>query len=100
MKKIKLTWKQHNIMFKYRKIKFLTYYDIIDDPENKEIEMYQRIRLPVKVCFTLISPLLFIWYGVPTTISAVVDTWKRDSVGADTIDREWFYQKLKELEDV
>ena len=38
MKKIKLTWKQHNKMFKYRKIKFLTYYDIIDDPDNKEIE--------------------------------------------------------------
>lgn len=95
--KIKISRKKHNKMFPKRKAKFLTYYEIIDDPSNKDIGMYQRVRLSVKVLFTIISPFLFIWYGVPTTIKSVIETWKSDEVGADTINREWFYDKLKEM---
>jgi len=94
---IKISRKEHNIMFKYRQCKFLTFYEIVDNPENKDIEMYQKIRLISKILFTLISPVLVLWAGFPAVFKSVKEAWVADNVGADTVNREWFYKRLSEI---
>lgn len=93
--KIKLTIAQHNKLFKYRQVKLLTYYEIIDDPQNKEVEMYQYIRLPVRIVCFLLSPLAILVGGVPAMIGVIKDCIKKHEVGADTINREWLYEQLR-----
>ena len=92
---IKLSIKQHNRMFEYRKVKLLTYYEIIDDPKNRDIEMYQYIRLPVRILAIILSPLAIFVGGVPAVITVLKESINKVQVGADTIDREWFYKRLK-----
>ena len=97
--KVKISRKEHNLMFKYRQCKFLTFYEIIDDPKNKDIEMYQKIRLISKILFTLVSPVLVLWFGFPSVFKSVKESWVVSNVGADTVSREWFYKRLKEIRD-
>ncbi|MEG1091689.1 MAG: hypothetical protein RSE38_10185 [Acinetobacter sp.] len=95
--KIKLSIKQHNKLFKYRQAKFLTYYEIIDDPQNRDIEMRQYIRLPVRVVGVLLSPLAIFIGGVPAMITLIKECWNKTEVGADTVNREWLYAELEKL---
>ncbi|WP_180136549.1 hypothetical protein [Acinetobacter sp. YH12066] len=94
-RKIKLTIRQHNKLFRYRQVKFLTYYEIIDDPQKRDIEMRQYIRLPVRVISILLSPLAILVGGVPAMITLIKECLVKTKVGADTINREWFYEQLR-----
>ena len=93
--KIKLTLRQHNKLFKYRKVKFLTYYEIIDDPQNRNIEMYQHIRFPVRILVFLLSPLVIFIGGIPAMITLIKECLSNKEVGADTVNREWFYKEVE-----
>ena len=94
--KVKLSIAQHNRIFKARKVKFLTYYEIIDDPQNRDIEMYQYMRLPVRIIAFLLSPLAILIGGVPAMINVVKECLSNKELGADTVNRHWFYKKLRE----
>lgn len=94
-KQIKLTITQHNRIFKYRKVKFLTRYEIIDDPQNRDIEMRQYIRLPVRIIYILLSPIAILFGGIPLMLSLIKECLSNKDVGADTINREWFYKELR-----
>lgn len=92
---VKISKKQHNRIFKYRQVKWLTYYEIIDDPNKKDIEMYRYIRIPVRIVCIIFSPLAIFVGGVPAMISIIKECWKNKKVvGADTIDRDWFYREM------
>lgn len=93
--KVKLTISQHNKIFKYRKVKFLTYYEIIDDPQNMDIEMYQYMRLPVRIIAFLLSPLAILIGGVPAMINVAKECLSNKNLGADTVNKHWFYNKLR-----
>ncbi len=95
--KIKLTTKQHNKLFKYRKVKFLTYYEIIDNPEKRDIEMYQRIRFLARILVFMLSPLAIFIGGMPSMITLIKECLSNKEVGADTINREWFYSELERI---
>lgn len=93
--KVKLSKKQHNRIFKYRQTKWLTYYEIIDDPNERDIEMFQYIRMPVRIVCIFLSPLAIFVGGVPAMINVIKECWENKKViGADTINREWFYEEL------
>lgn len=62
--KIKLTWRQHSKLFPNRKAGVLTYYELVDDPQKRSLEMYQYIRMPVRVVAVLLSPLAIFVGGV------------------------------------
>ena len=93
-KVIKLTRAQHNQLFKYRQVKWLTYYEIIDDPQKKYLEMYRYIRMPMRVLGILLSPLAIFVGGVPAMVGLIKECWNKTEVGADTVRREWFYEEL------
>ena len=93
--KIKLTIAQHNRIFKYRKVKFLTYYEIIDDPQERDIEMYQYIRLPIRFIVLLLSPLVIFIGGFPAMINVIKECLSNKSIGADTVNKHWFYKELR-----
>ena len=93
--KVKLSIRQHNKLFKYRQVKLLTRYEIIDDPQNRDIEMYQYIRFPVRILAVILSPLAIIQGGVPAMIEMIKECLSGKNIGADTINREWFYKELK-----
>lgn len=93
--KIKLTIKQHNKLFKYRKVKIFTYYEIIDDPKNRDIEMYEYIRLPFRVLAVILSPLAIIIGGYPSVINLIKECINKNKVGADTVNRDWLYKQLE-----
>lgn len=97
--KIRLSIRQHNKLFKYRKVKLLTFYEITDDVQNKDIEMRQYIRLPVRVISIVLSPLAILFGGIPAMIRLVKECWNKTEVGADTIDREWFYSQLNKMKE-
>lgn len=97
--KIKLTLRQHNKIFKYRKVKFLTYYEIIDDPQNRDMEMYQYIRFPARILIFLLSPLVIFVGGIPAMVTLIKECLSNKEVGADTINREWFYKELKRIKN-
>lgn len=92
---VKLSIAQHNRIFKNRKVKFLTYYEIIDDPQNREIHMYQYMRFPVRVAAFLLSPLAILIGGVPAMINVAKECLSNKDVGADTVNKHWFYQQLR-----
>lgn len=93
--KVKLTIAQHNKIFKYRKVRFLTYYEIIDDPQNRDIEMYQYMRLPVRIIAFLLSPLAILIGGFPAMISVAKECLSNKNLGADTVNKHWFYKELR-----
>ena len=93
--KIKLTLRQHNKLFKYRKVKFLTYYEIIDDPQKRDIEMYQYIRFPMRILVFLLSPLVIFIGGIPAMITLIKECLSNKEVGADKVNREWFYKEVE-----
>lgn len=97
--KIKLTLRQHNKLFKYRKVKFLTYYEIIDDPQNRDMEMYQYIRFPARIFIFLLSPLVIFVGGIPAMVTLIKECLSNKEVGADTINREWFYKEIKRIKN-
>lgn len=97
--KVKLTIAQHNKIFKYRQVKLLTYYEIIDDPQKRDIEMRQYIRLPVRVISILLSPLAILVGGVPAMITLIKECLTKTEVGADTVNREWFYKTQRGAND-
>lgn len=93
--KVKISIKDHNRLFKYRQIKWLTYYEIIDDPQKRDLEMYQYIRMPVRVLGILLSPLAIFVGGVPAMVGLIKECWSKTKVvGADSFGREWFYREL------
>lgn len=93
--RVKLTIRQHNRIFKNRKVKFLTYYEIIDDPQNRKIHMYQYMRFPVRVVAFLLSPLVILIGGVPAMIGLIKECLSNKDVGANTINRAWLYEQLR-----
>lgn len=93
--KVKLSISQHNKIFKYHKIKFLSYYEIIDDTQNRDIEMYQYIRLPIRIMAFLLSPLAILIGGVPAMINVAKECLSNKEIGADTVNRDWFYGQLR-----
>ena len=95
--KIKLSIKQHNRIFKYRKVKLLTYYEIVDDPQKREIEMYQYIRLPIRILAIALSPLVILVGGVPAMIQVVKECTTNKQCGADSVNRFWFYKELEKV---
>lgn len=97
--KVKLTRSQYKQMkmFKYRKLKLLTYYEIIDDPQNKDMEMYQYVRLPVRIIAIILSPLAIFVGGVPASISLIKECLTKKQVGADTFSKELFYKELEQV---
>ena len=97
VKKIKLSIKEHNKLFKYRQVKWMTYYEIIDDIDKRELEMIQYIRLPARMLWLVLSPLVIFVGGVPAFIKFVKELLTKTQVGADKIDRDWFYTQMKEL---
>lgn len=98
--KIKLSIKQHNRIFENRKVKLLTKYEIIDDNQNRDIEMREYIRFPVRVLAIILSHFAIIVGGVPAMISLIKECLSNKDVGADTINRDWFYKKMeKEIEN-
>lgn len=97
--KVKLTIAQHNKLFKYRQVKLLTYCEIIDNPQKKDIEMRQYVRLPVRVIGILLSPLVIFVGGIPAMIKLIKECLAKTEVGADTVNREWFYEALRGAND-
>lgn len=93
-RKVKISIKDHNRLFKYRQVKWLTYYEIIDDPQKRDLEMYRYIRMPVRVLGILLSPLAIFVGGVPAMVGLIKECWNKTEVGADTFGREWFYEEL------
>ena len=92
---VKLTISQHNKIFKHRKVKLLTYYKIIDDPQKRDIEMYQYMRFPARVAVILLSPLVVFVGGVPAMVRLINECLSNKEFGADTINRHWFYKALR-----
>jgi len=92
--KVKLSIRQHNKLFKCRQIKILTRYEIIDDPQKRDIEMYQYIRFPVRILAIVLSPFAILVGGVPAMIRVIRECLSNENVGVDTINREWFYREL------
>lgn len=95
--KIKLTWRQHNKLFPNRKAGVLTYYELVDDPQKRSLEMYQYIRMPVRVVAVLLSPLAIFVGGVPAMIKLIQECLSGDVVGADTVGRDWFYEEFLKM---
>lgn len=93
--KVKISIAEHNRIFKYRQFKILTRYEIIDDPSNRDIEMYQYMRLPVRILVFLVSPLAILIGGVPAMINLAKECLSNKELGADTVNRDWFYGQLK-----
>lgn len=92
--KIKISIKDHNRIFKHRHVQWLTYYEIIDDPQKKDLEMYRYIRIPVRVLGILLSPLAIFVGGVPAMADLIRECWNKTEVDAVTFGREWFYEEL------
>lgn len=92
--KVRISKKQHNRVFKCRQVKWLTFYEIIDDPQKRDIEMYQYVRLHVRILCILFSPLAILIGGFPAMINLIKECYSKKQVGADTIDRDWFYKEL------
>ena len=92
--KVKISIKDHNRIFKCRHVQWLTYYEIIDDPQKRDLEMYRYIRMPVRVLVILLSPLAIFFGGVPAMVNLIKECWNKTEVGADTFGREWFYEEL------
>lgn len=92
--KVKISKKQHNRIFKYRQTKWMIYYEIIDDPKNRDIEMFQYIKPHVRILCIFLSPLAIFVDGMPAMINLIKECWNKTAVGADTVDREWFYKEL------
>lgn len=95
--KIKLTRKQHNQLFKYRKHGLITYYEIIDDPQKKDIEMYKYIMLPARIAGIALSPIAILFGGIPLMINLIKECATKKQIGADVISREWFYKELGQV---
>lgn len=95
--KVRLTIRQHNKLFKHRQVKFLTYYEIIDNPQNRNIEMRKYIRLPVRIIYILLSPIAIFFGGIPMMIELIKECLSGNDAGADSINREWFYSELKKI---
>lgn len=93
--KVKLSIAQHNRIFKARKVKFLTYYEIIDDPHNRDIEIYQYVRFPIRIVGFILSPLAILIGGVPAMIRLAKEFLSNKDVGADTVNKHWFYKQLQ-----
>lgn len=98
--KIKLTIRQHNKLFKYRQVKLLTRYEIIDDPQKRDIEMRRYIRLPVRIIYILLSPIAILFGGIPLMLNLIKECLSNKDIGADTINREWFYKALRGDDDI
>lgn len=95
--KIKLTWRQHNKLFPNRKAGVLTYYELVDDHQKRSLEMYQYIRMPVRVVAVLLSPLAIFVGGVPAMIDLIKECTSKVQVGADTVGRDWFYEEFSKM---
>lgn len=93
--KVKISVRQHNKIFKNRQVEFSTYYEIIDDPENRDIKMRKYIRMPIRIIYILLSPLAIFVGGVPCMISLIKECLSAKDVGADSVNREWFYKTLR-----
>lgn len=91
--KIKLTIAQHNKLFK--RVKFLTYYEVIDDPQNSDIYIYRRIRFPVRVLALLLSPLVIFIGGVPAMVRVVKECLENAELDVYALNRYRFYQFLR-----
>ena len=91
--KVKLTLAQHNKLFK--RVKFLTYYEVIDDPQNRDIYVYRRIRFPVRVVCLLLSPLAIFIGGVPAMIKVAKECLENAEFDVYALDRYRFYQFLR-----
>lgn len=98
--RVKISIKDHNRIFKHRHVQWLTYYEIIDDPQKKDLEMYRYIRMPVRMLVIVLSPLAIFVGGVPAMVSLIKECWNKTEVDAHTFGREWFYGELgKEKSD-
>lgn len=98
--KVKISIKDHNRIFKYHQAKWLTYYEIIDDHQKKDLEMYRYIRMPVRVLGIVLSPLAIFVGGVPAMVNLIKECWNKTEVDACAFGREWFYGELgKEKSD-
>ena len=98
--KVKISVKDHNRIFKYQQVNLLTYYEIIDDPQKRDLEMYRYIRMPVRVLGILLSPLAIFVGGVPAMARLIKECWSKTEVDAYSFGREWFYGELgKEKSD-
>lgn len=92
--KVKISIKDHNRLFKYSQVNWLTYYEIIDDPQKRDLEMYRYIRMPVRVIGILLSPLAIFVGGVPAMTNLIKECWNKTEVDAYKFGREWFYEEL------
>ena len=88
-----LSRKQHNRIFPKRKWKWNTKYIITDDRSKYCMEMYQYVRSYWKLLIWFCFPIALI-VGFPAYWNLVKEVFSGKSVGADTIDREWFYEHL------
>ncbi|OTG81822.1 hypothetical protein B9T31_14965 [Acinetobacter sp. ANC 4558] len=91
--KIKLTIAQHNKLFK--RVEFLTYHEVIDDPQNRDICIYRRMRLPVRVLALLLSPLVIFIGGVPAMVKVAKECLGNTELDVYTVNRYRFYQVLR-----
>lgn len=95
--KVRLTIRQHNELFRHRQVKLLTYYEIIDNPQNRDIEMRKYTRLPVRIIYILLSPIAILFGGIPMMIGLVKECLSGKDIGADSINRDWFYSELNKI---
>ncbi len=97
--KVRLTIAQQNKFSKYQKVKLLTYYEIIDDPQKRDIEMCLYMRLPVRILCVLLSPFAILVGGVPLMVKVIKECLAKTEVGAYTINRQCFYKTLRGAND-
>ena len=95
--KIKLTRKQHNEIFKNRKLGVAIYYEYIDDPDNEYIVIRKRIRFIARVTTIVLSPLFVLIGGVPSMINMVKECVLNEPFDADFVGRDWFYSQIKRI---
>ena len=83
-KKIKLTKKQHNKLFKYRQMIWYDKYDYYLKGDNIIIERTNNILF--KIVLTLAAPFLIIVEGFKVVIPEYIREIKGKKIGAHTVD--------------
>ena len=88
-----LSRKQHNRIFPKRKWKWNTKFIITDDKSKHRMEMCQHVRNHWKLLIWFCFPIVIL-IGVPAYWNLIKEVFSGKSVGADTVNREWFYEQL------
>lgn len=90
---VKLSWREHNSIFTNHRNTIMFRYEVFDDPQKHDLEVYKYVRLPARVVVTLISPIAILFGGIPSMVNLWKECWSGGHVGAFTVAREWFHTR-------